>query len=96
MWYGLVEKETGRLHSLGTVLSPEISAAYEVVELGDDFDARGQHWDEHERRFMPGGDPMVELLISAFVDQPVLRVLGAGDKEIVRASLRKLIYQGQV
>lgn len=61
MWYAVIESDTGRLLSTGTVLErhnfPE--AGVDVVELGDDHTADGKVWDEAARAFVPAPPPPV-------------------------------------
>lgn len=66
-WFLIIEKDTGKLRSQGTVLGDKIDPAYEVVELPDQ-PKDSEMWDENARRFVPRppkilGDVYDDLLV---------------------------------
>ena len=52
MWYAIIEKATGRLHSLGTVLADPMPDKFEVKELGESFNQEGLEWDSATKAFV--------------------------------------------
>jgi len=52
MWYAIVEKATGRLHAVDTILADPMPAVFKVVELGEDFIEEGQKWDVPTQTFV--------------------------------------------
>lgn len=53
MWYAVHETGSGRLVSIGTVLTQPLPPGLSAVPLGPAFDPSGQMWDVDQRQFVP-------------------------------------------
>lgn len=51
-WYAVVEKATGRLESVGTVVASPLPSSLEALQLAGEPDA-SQVWDQASRSFKP-------------------------------------------
>jgi hypothetical protein len=52
MWYAVVEKATGRLHAVDTILADPMPVIFKVLELGEDFVEEGKKWDVPTQTFV--------------------------------------------
>lgn len=93
MWYAIVEKETGRLHSVGVgPVADPLAKEFEALELGEDFKYFGQIWDEQTRTFGEEvANPIVEHILQRMIDAPELDQLTAEKKSAYMTRLRQIL-----
>lgn len=93
MWYAIIETETGRLHSVGTVLAEETPSQYTVQELGEDFVQAGKEWDTENRMFVT--DRFNQRIIDSILAIPGMQRLTAGERTGVSEKLEG-IFRGEL
>lgn len=58
-WFGIIESDTGKLVSTGTVLADELPPGMEIIELGTEGPPEGKIWDPASRGFVDPPAPPV-------------------------------------
>jgi len=91
MWYAIIEKATGRLHSIGTVLADPMPKEYEVKELGESFNQEGLEWDPATRTFVP--DHTWTRIYAKLAAEPWAAKLAVADVQRVKDFIYKLLTE---
>ena len=90
MWYAIIEKATGRLHSTGTVLADPMPKEYEVKELGESFSQEGLEWDASTKAFMIS-QFMQRVQTYALNRYPWIATLTASQKQDLKSLITELL-----
>jgi len=97
MWYAICDQITGKLKSVGTVITNPLAPENEAIELGEDFDQRAKVWDEKLRAFVDKPDIVIEAIIKGNLkDIPELSKLTDTEKDSLLTKLAVLVERGQV
>lgn len=102
LWQGLVDKQTGELRSVGTVLADDAASRFDVVDLGDappDFAV--VDWDAPTRTLKPRPAPVlldrlddIEVWLQVNTDfQAVWGTLSAARKTQIRTGIRAVLVR---
>ena len=89
MWYAIYETDTGRLHSVTTVLAEEMPEQYTVRELGANFSSVGKEWDTENLVFVP--DRALDRFIDPIFEMPGMGSLNTAEKQGVRLALERML-----
>ena len=97
MWYAVCDKLTGKLKSVGTVISNPLKPENEAIKLGENFDQRGKVWDEKTKQFIDRPDPVLASAVKSNLGVlPELSKLTNAEKESFFTKLAIFIEQGKV
>ena len=97
MWYAVCDKLTGKLKSVGTVITNPLAPENEAIELGEIFDQRAKVWDEKNKQFIDRPDPVLETVVKSRLQAlPELSKLTTQEKESFFTKLAILLERGQV
>jgi hypothetical protein len=99
-WTGLIDRGTGDLASVGTVLAPDAAERFDLIDFGaDPPDWGAVEWDAGQRRTKPRVPPVlidrlddIEAALMANADfASVWQSLGAARRTTIRTGIRDAI-----
>ena|SRR3990167_4686828 len=97
IWYAICDRITGKLKSVGTVITSPLKPENEAIELGEDFDQRGKTWDEKLKIFVDRPDPILESIVQNNLSTlPELSKLTLAEKTSLFKKLALLMERGSI
>lgn len=95
-WYAVYFRDTGKLKSVGTVITNPPRPEYVYKEVGDkDPTQIGMVWNEKTLEFEDKEEPVVTAILDSFLAKPELSKLTTNEKDSFRTKLKEFLYEGK-